>query len=203
MNDPLRIGVLLAAGRGTRMGRTKQLVPWPTAQGEKPLVSAAFDAIRPISDAMVVVLGHEADLVAAALGERQFHRAMSDPAAPMFESIRAGLRTAQKIDAQATVVLHPGDHPEVAPHTLSELAAWSLQRPGMVIIPQYAGRGGHPVLVPTNICQILIDADCSGGLGQFWLDNPELCVRVPVEDAGVTRDIDTPGDFSGVERKSF
>ena len=96
------------------MGGKKQLTPWPTADGTKPLVAAAYDAIRPICDEMVVVLGHDADAVAAALGDRPFHRAESDPDAPMFESIRAGLRAALRIDSNATVVLQPGDHPEVA-----------------------------------------------------------------------------------------
>jgi CTP:molybdopterin cytidylyltransferase MocA len=63
------------------------------------------------------------------------------------------------------------------------------------IIPQLADRGGHPVLIPPNISQILIDAECPHGLGQFWLDHPELCYRVPVDDPTVVRDIDTPDDL--------
>ncbi len=92
MAELRRIGVILAAGRGGRMGGTKQLKLWPSADGEKPLVAAAYDAIRPICDEMVVVVGDAADEVAAALGERPFHRTISDSDDPMFESIRAGIR---------------------------------------------------------------------------------------------------------------
>src|SRR3954454_13341239 len=74
VSDCRRIGIILAAGRGGRMGGKKQLTPWPTAAGTIPLVAAAYDAIRPICDEMVVVLGHMADSVAAALGDRKFHR---------------------------------------------------------------------------------------------------------------------------------
>src|SRR5215212_1453152 len=63
-----RIGVILAAGRGGRMGGTKQLTPWHGAGGSKPLVTAAYDAIHPICDDMVIVVGHIADSVVAALG---------------------------------------------------------------------------------------------------------------------------------------
>src|SRR3954462_11316623 len=84
-----RIGVILAAGRGGRMGGKKQLTPWPGGDGGKPLVAASYDAIRSICDDMVVVLGHIADSVAQALGDRPFHRSESDPDGPMFESIRA------------------------------------------------------------------------------------------------------------------
>ncbi len=177
------------------MGGKKQLTPLPGADGSKPLVAAAYDAIHSICGDMVVVLGHIADSVVQALGDRTFHRAESDPDAPMFESIRAGLRAALLVDPAATVVLQPCDHPEVASSTLSSLIAWSLKQPGQAIIPQHAGRGGHPVLIPSQICTQLIESYCPQGLGQFWVDHPELCHRVPVDDSKVVRDIDTPADL--------
>ncbi len=192
-----RIGVILAAGRGRRMGRTKQLIEWHSADGPKPLVAAAYDTVHAICDEIVVVLGHDADAVAAALGNRAFHRAASDPDAPMFESIRAGLRVAQSIDAEATVVLQPGDHPDVRTNTLAALADWSLKRPVRVVIPEFEGHGGHPVFIPSPVVKILIAADCPTGLGNFWLAHPELCIvaigRLP--DPTVIRDIDTDADL--------
>lgn len=190
-----RIGVLLAAGRGTRMGRTKQLVNWPTRDGGKPLIAAAYDSIRPICYEIVVVLGHEAGAVAAALGDRQFIRVESDPDAPMFDSIRAGINAAQKIDPTASIVLQPGDHPEVVRPTLIALLDWSLQRPGVAVIPEYGGRGGHPVVIPARIATELIGSECPAGLAQFWTDHPDLCQRVLVDDPGVVRDIDVPADL--------
>jgi molybdenum cofactor cytidylyltransferase len=178
------------------MGGTKQLAMCTTPHGPKPLVAASYDAIRPICGEMVVVLGHEKEAVAAALGDRTFHRADADPDAAMFESIRAGLRAAQRIDPDAAIVLQPGDHPEVAPATLQALVAWSLKRPGRAIIPEYAGQGGHPVLIPAAMVAMLVDADCPGGLGQFWDDHAELCYRLPVADAAVVRDIDVVRDLS-------
>jgi molybdenum cofactor cytidylyltransferase len=178
------------------MGGKKQLTEWPSPEGPKPLVAAAYDAICPICHEMVVVLGHMAEAVAAALGDRLFHRAQSDSAAPMYESIRAGLRAAHRIDSGSTVVLQPCDHPEVAGSTLDSLTRLATERPLQAIIPQYAGRGGHPVLIPPSIGTLLISTDCPDGLGQFWLDHPELCVRVSIEDPTIVRDIDTPGDLA-------
>jgi molybdenum cofactor cytidylyltransferase len=195
MKSPRRIGVIVAAGRGGRMGGTKQLAVWNSADGPTPLVAAAYDAIRPICDEMVVVLGHEADAVAEALGTRPFHRAAGDPDAPMFESIRAGLRAARALDATATVVLQPGDQPEVSASTLDALAARSLKRPRQAVIPQVGERGGHPALIPSGVTSLLIDAECPRGLGEFWLSHPELCVRVPIDDPTVVQDIDTPDDL--------
>jgi molybdenum cofactor cytidylyltransferase len=167
-----------------------------SADGAKPLVAAAYDAIRPICDDMVVVLGHEADAVAAALHDRQFLRFNADPDQPMFESIRAGLRAAQRLDARSAAVLQPGDHPEVARGTLESLCDWSRKRPMQAIIPEFGGRGGHPAIIPPPIVSLLVDADCQAGLGKFWVIHPELCHRVPVDDAAVVRDIDTADDLA-------
>lgn len=66
-----RIGVLLAAGQSKRMGRPKQLLPWPPkGENSKPLVAASFDAIARVCDEMYVVVGHQSDAVIAALSDR-------------------------------------------------------------------------------------------------------------------------------------
>lgn len=174
------------------MGRTKQLVSWRTPAGQQPLVAAAYDAIRGVCGDMLVVLGHDAEAVAAALGGRPYHRVLSDPDAPMFDSIRAGLEAAQRIDSQAVVVLQPGDHPEVAAPTLQALVTAAAGQPDCAVMPEHAGRGGHPVFIPPSVARQVLQVDCRGGLRQFWHDHPELCVRLAVDDASVVRDVNTP-----------
>lgn len=193
-NSRRPIGVLLAAGRGRRMGGNKQFHPWPTESGEKTLVAAAFDAVAGACDAMIVVLGHRAAEVAAALGERQFRAVQSDPDAPMFESIRVGMQAALETNPESTVLLQPGDHPEVQPATLEQILIFSGKHPDRAIVPEFQGRGGHPVLIPAGIAQQLLTADCPQGLGQYWSDHPELCLRLSVDDVCVVRDVDTATD---------
>jgi len=195
MEKPRRIGVILAAGRGRRMGGTKQLRLWPGAAGPKPLVCAAFDSIQPICEAMVVVLGHESENVATALADRAFHRTSSNADGPMFDSIRAGLVAAHSVNSEATIVLQPGDHPEVSTSTLRILTDCSRERPFQAILPEYAGQGGHPVLIPHNVAAIILETDCPDGLAQFWLDHPKMCRRVAVDDGSVLKDIDTPANL--------
>src|SRR5690349_897446 len=99
------VGVLLAAGRSRRMGESKQLLPWHGGT----IVSAAFDAIVPFCDRMVVVLGHQAPLVSQALSPRRFDVVSTYPDAEMMVSIRAGLATAAKTPQAVGVLLHPAD----------------------------------------------------------------------------------------------
>lgn len=177
------------------MGSTKQLKLWPAAGGPIPLICAAYDAIRPICGEIVVVLGHDSEKVAAALASRPFKRATSSADVPMGESICVGLRMAAAIGARATVVLQPGDHPEVAERTLRTLISESLMSPAQAVIPQYDGRGGHPALIPAAVVQAILATSCPEGLKQFWADFPHLSRRLVVDDPSVIRDIDTLADL--------
>lgn len=193
-----RIGVLLAAGRSTRMGRPKQLLPWPP-QGEnpKPLVAAAFDAIARVCDEMVVVVGHQAEEVIATLSDRKFQSIDSgNGTAEMMESVRGGLGFPFLRDPSiAQFLLQPADHPQVRLDTLESLLVKAKESPQCAVMPQYRGRGGHPVLIPRSVAKKILDDQGHGGLRQFWLDHPELCVRLPVDDPGVVFDIDTQSDY--------
>lgn len=190
-----RIGVLLAAGRGQRMGLTKQLLLWPAAGGSKPLLAAAFDAIATVCHHMIVVLGHEAEAVAESLHGREFQLVKSDPDGEMFDSIRAGLQAAQKIDSEADVLLHPGDHPAVSHKTLEALSRVAGNHRDCAVMPVYRGQGGHPALIPALLVQRILDYDGHGGLRRFWKENPMLCLRLVVSDAAVVQDLDTPSDY--------
>jgi molybdenum cofactor cytidylyltransferase len=191
-----RIGVLLAAGRSTRMGRPKQLLPWPpNAADSKPLVAAAFDAIACVCDAMVVVVGHEADAVIAALGDREFGAVAVDGGAEMFASVKAGLAVARGIDPTAKVLLHPADHPEAQRETLEMLIQMADEQSGRAAMPMFGGAGGHPVLIAAELAVIIVSYEGSGGLRQFWIDNADQCIRIAVDDPGVVFDLDTPSEY--------
>ena len=193
--DTGRIGVLLAAGRGRRMGQTKQLLSYSSESGSKPLVAAAFDAIAGVCQEMVVVLGHEADAVSRALGHRTFHRVESDPDAEMFGSVRAGLEAARQLHPAADVLLQPGDHPAVRRKTLEALIRIGLAHPLCAVMPVYRGQGGHPVLIPPSVVREVLGYKGHGGLRQFWLEYPLLCLRLVVSDDAVVQDLDTPSDY--------
>lgn len=191
-----RIGVLLAAGRSTRMGRPKQLLPWPPKSPDvKPLVAAAFDSIACVCGEMVVVVGNEADAVIAALGKRQFGAVAVDSGAEMIASVKAGLAVARGLDPTADVLLHPADHPEVRRETLDLLIQIAAEQPGLAVMPTFGGAGGHPVLIPAELAVDIVSYEGPGGLRQFWIDHADQCIRREIDDPGVVFDLDTPADY--------
>lgn len=189
------IGIIVAAGRGKRMGRTKQLVLIKTAQGDLPLIAAAFDSISDVCSKMIVVLGHESQAVSDALKDRNFISLQSDPDQSMYESIRVGLQEAKRLDPSSSVLLQPGDHPQVKQTTLEAIRAASIVHETRAIIPTVNGKGGHPVLIPANLIEELITYSGECGLRQYWLDNPETCLRIAVDDPQSIYDVDRPEDI--------
>ncbi|MGD9634207.1 MAG: NTP transferase domain-containing protein [Pirellulales bacterium] len=196
-----RIGVLLAAGESRRFGRPKQLLPWPpNSENTKSLVAAAFDAIARVCDEMFVVLGHEADDVMSALAGRKFRYYQFGEPGSMFRSTIVGLavgrlRCDELFEVPTQLLLHLSDHPQVRLDTLQSLIAAANEQPDVAVIPQYRGRGGHPVLIPHCVAKLICGFHGRGGLRQFWVEHPQLCVRLPVDDPGVVFDVDTQADY--------
>jgi molybdenum cofactor cytidylyltransferase len=205
-------GLVLAAGRSQRMGALKQTLPWPA--GHRPsevrssatIVSCAYDSIASFCHRMFVVVGLDAPAVLAALegdsanGARSFTRVDADSDDEMFASIRIGLTAivAHESSAGETqqfdgALLHPGDHPGAARSTIEALLQEFVQAAAAkAVMPEYRGKGGHPVLVPRAMCDGLIEHDGNGGLRQFWLDHPDSCARLALDDPLCVLDLNTP-----------
>lgn len=189
------IGVILAAGKSSRMGRLKQLIEIEDQGQRKPMVAAAFDSICSVCSQMVVVLGAGGDRVLAALHPRMFSAARSDPEAEMMDSIRVGLGKAVSLAHDCSVLLQLADHPRVTLQTVRQLLDSGSRHPGQAVIPRFQSRGGHPILIPSAIIDKLITAPPVGGLRRFWQRHKSFCHWVDVDDATVVMDVDTPDDL--------
>jgi molybdenum cofactor cytidylyltransferase len=176
------------------MGGNKQFHIVPTTDGDKPLVAAAYDTIANACDEMFVVLGHRADEVATLLAPRNFEAVKADPAAPMIDSILTGfsrIATQCTADSTFTILLQLGDHPALEPSTLTQLLSVAAEHLDKAVMPTHQGNGGHPVVIPATIAQQILTSFCPDGLRGFWIEHPELCVRLETDDPGVVRNINT------------
>jgi molybdenum cofactor cytidylyltransferase len=105
-------GVVLAAGLSTRMGRNKQLL---MLDGEAVVARAARTAFEAGLAPVLLVVGHEADLVRAAVAQWPVIAIDNpDPARGIHSSLRAGFTALGEhaADAEAAVVML-GDMPLV------------------------------------------------------------------------------------------
>jgi len=137
--------IVLAAGAGVRMGgRVKQLLPL----GGRPLVQHPIDAaVAAGLEDLVVVLGHAAQEIAAALVLPAGAVVVVNPqyASGQSTSLRAGI-DAMPASARAALVLL-GDQPEVSPAAIRAVVEAHARRGAPVVRAVYGGRRSHPVLL--------------------------------------------------------
>jgi molybdenum cofactor cytidylyltransferase len=184
--------VVPAAGRSTRMGgRPKLLLPYggTTVLGRVLAVLAA----APV-DRTYVVLGawrKEIEPVArAASAEVVFN---PDFDRGMLSSVQAGFRALPPGPGAVFVV--PGDHPDLTPEVYRRLLDVRSAGAAGLVLPQFRGRGGHPLLVDLRFREEIGRLDPEMGLRGLFDLHPGSVRRVPLEDPGVLLDLDTPDDY--------
>jgi molybdenum cofactor cytidylyltransferase len=186
--------IVLAAGRSTRMpaGCNKLLA---VVDG-RPVVRAAVEgALAAGLEPVVVVTGHEAEAVEAALAGLDV-RCVRNPryGEGMGSSLAAGLAALpDDLDGMAVFL---GDMPRVAVATVRRLAAAAT--PGFICVPVCRGRRGHPVLWPADFFDDLRALSGDVG-GRGILTRRAAAVReVAMDDEGILLDVDTADDLAGL-----
>ena len=184
-------GIVLAAGRSTRMGRPKALLPL----AGRPMLQHVLDAAEasPL-DEVVVVLGPDAGEVWAALRPGPRTRAAVNPRAAEGQStsLHAGLR-AVDVDAEAAVVLL-GDQPEIRPDALGAVIETFRRGRGPVVQAVYGGRPGHPLLFARDAWPDLEAASGDEGARSVLAASPSRVQRVEV-GGEPPEDVDTEDDY--------
>lgn len=199
--------IILAAGMGRRMGKVKALLPLALLPGNGQCSALAGLArlyrgcgIRNI----LVVSGFHAEAVeeeARSLGlpaARNRH-----PEDGMFSSVRTGLERLTAGGNAAAAFVQPADVPLVRPLTLAAmLAAYGEEGKGdgipPVLVPSFEGREGHPPLIPAVHFPRILAHGGRGGLRGALAALPGQ--TVPVADALMLEDMDTPDDHARLDR---
>jgi len=182
--------VLLAAGRSARFGEANKLL---ATVEDVPIVRRAARTLTESSvSGPVAVLGHEADAVRDALaGLPVESRHNEDYAAGQSTSVAAGVAVARERSWDA-VLFALGDMPWVSPGTVETLVSAYASGSETVLAPAYEGTRGNPVVFDAGHFEAL--AAVSGDRGGRDLIERSGTL-VPVDDPGVCRDVDRPGDL--------
>ncbi len=189
--------LVLAAGRSTRMGAFKPLLPF----GDSCVIQCC---IRYLVNGgvgnIVVVLGHRAAEVQSALQTFPVKFAFNpDPDSPMSDSIACGIRELPP-DGPAAFIT-PADYPAVPCEVVVTLTKYWQSSPAKLLLPEYHGRGGHPVLVDLCFRNELLDLDPQRGLRSLFDAHREQVARIPVNSPFIARDIDTWEDYCALYRE--
>ncbi|MFC7097092.1 nucleotidyltransferase family protein [Halobaculum marinum] len=198
LDDARVAGVVLAAGTSSRYGDRNKLlesVGGDDSDGDPIVRTATRTLLAAGLDPVVVVVGHEAARVAAAVADLPVETVENEAfAAGQSTSVAAGVEAVAAHDPPVdAAVVALGDMPFVAPDTVRALVAAYAAGVGDVLAPAYEGRRGNPVLFDRRFFSALADVDGDVG-GRAILLGSDDAALVAVDDPGVRRDVDEPGD---------
>ncbi len=181
--------VVLAAGLSSRMGEFKQLLPI----GGQPAVCRIVDVLIPLLHRVVVVVGHRADEVEQALGERTVLCVRNEDFRDgMLSSVQCAVHA---LGNQTNYLICLGDQPSLAEDTVATVLRAGESAAEGIVVPTFAGKRGHPLFLHRRYHQAIIDLPDGVGLNALTRSQPQDTLEVPMDRREILEDMDTPQDY--------
>ncbi len=189
---PRIAAIVLAAGQARRMGRPKQLA----GIGGEPMIRRAVETVRDAGfGEIVVVTGHEAERVGAALRGLSVTIVRNpDYADGLSTSLRAGLDALSPDTDAALIAL--ADMPAVSPADIARIvAAYDPAEGRAIVAPVHQGKRGNPVLWSAAYFAEMRALSGDMGARRLLIEHADAVAEVEL-GPGVLIDIDTPDDLA-------
>jgi molybdenum cofactor cytidylyltransferase len=199
--------VILAAGESTRMGTDKALLPWPpAASGSAPtgqtFLSVAIQALYPLSDKVIVVVGKNENNLAPVIYANGASLVRNpDPDRGQFSSLQVGLQEVLN-DGRDAAMVTLVDRPPARAATLQTLCSAFADAENLVwaVVPAYNGKHGHPFLVAREMIEAFLKAPPSANARDIEHQNLRHVSYVVVDDPLVTLNVDTPQEYAALSQ---
>lgn len=194
MKKPFAV-VILGAGASSRMGRPKLLLPWRNTT----IIGHIIHQWQELGASQIAVVHRPNDiLMAAELDRLKFPP--SDrienprPEQGMFSSILCAANWhGWKKDISSQVIML-GDQPHLRMDMLHALLTLHQEHPDAVCQPEFQGHLRHPVFLPHKVFAELKHTRAET-LKDFLKLIPCSAVQYPMNDTGLSLDLDTPEDY--------
>ena len=193
----MTFALLPAGGKSTRMGRSKLALPL----GRRTVLERAVAALREAAvDHVLVVVGrHVPELAPLAAAAGASVLLLEEETVDMRATVEHGLRWLEerfRPPPEAGWLLCPADHPALEPAVVRQLLEARAASPGSsVVVPTFAGRRGHPVLIDWRHVAGMRGLPAGLGLDAYLRRQRPGTLEVPVTSPGVLDDLDTPADY--------
>jgi molybdenum cofactor cytidylyltransferase len=186
-------GIILAAGKSSRMGSPKSLLPW---DGDA-LINYQIKCLSQSSvSEITVVLGYQANLIF-----RQIITSIPSKIVINHKfsygkttSIKAGLRAIS--NGVSEILLIGVDQPR-SPTLLKNIIREHIESGALITQPVFHGKGGHPLIFNSKLFPELLTLDESkSGVREVIKIHSGQLNQVVVEDQSVILDLNTPEEVA-------
>lgn len=175
-------GLILAGGCSSRAKTNKLLLK----VNNKPLILNTIASLSSLVDELVVVTGKfDKELRPYLNNFKVVYN--KDYELGMFSSVKAGIK-----DIDSDLLILPGDISNVSSKTISTIIA----NKGLITIPTYKGKSGHPLFLNKEMVNKLKQEDINSNLRAFINSNIDKVNYVEVDDPFINFDVDTIEDYN-------
>ena len=189
------MGVILAAGNSTRMGKDNKLL---RNVGDASLVrNTAVEMLKSDVDSCSIVLGYQSDKVAEEIKDLNINLILN----PLWQegqasSLKAALNTLD--DTYSDLLIMLGDLPGVKSRHINRVIEEHLltnNRRSKITIPSFNGKKGNPVIWGRSFFPDLSNLEGDVGGRALFNHHPAAINLLDMDDPAVVTDTDTPEDF--------
>lgn len=177
--------IILAAGKSTRMGEQKMLMPW----GDTTVLGKVIDTIQTARINDIILVTNKT--IANSITNLQLPITINNDG-DMLTSVQLGLR-AQKPSAQATLICL-GDQPQIEEGSVRSVCEAFVKSRSNLVVPSYQMRRGHPWLVARPLWEEILSLE-GMSLREFLNVHTNEIEYVNVETPTILQDLDTPEDY--------
>lgn len=184
----MNAGLILAAGESRRMGYPKALLRYR----QETFLDTLVGLLSPRCSTVIVVLGARAEELRARAVRPARFVINSDYLRGMTTSLQCGLRAVPPDTEHVLFTLV--DHPAVLPETLDAV----LHGPGLLRVPRYHGRRGHPIRFSSSLIPEFLELTDNGAARDVVRSHTAETEFLDLDDPGITADIDDLEAYRGL-----
>jgi molybdenum cofactor cytidylyltransferase len=196
------VAVILAAGKGSRLGGPKALLAWPSPASprgeERPLAIAHAEERLAAESAQALIVTRRPWLPALLRYVRPGMDLLASDAAEELGPAGSIACAVPRLDEATAIIITPVDTVPARRETVARLLAQLDADPAQIAVrPSYHGRAGHPVVLRA-IALARYREPAPPPLRDHLKALGETCGICEVSDATVLIDLNKPADVMGV-----
>ena len=192
--------VILAAGKSSRLGSPKQLLPF---KGKSLLRHAASAALQTVMRPVIVVVGANSDVIKKEMEGMKVELVENEEwPEGMASSIRCGLQALPDIAPAADgVIIMVCDQPFVSASLLGELITAQKDRVKKIVACKYTNTIGPPVFFHKSFFPELLELKGDEGAKKIIVQHMDDVATVLFPGGDI--DIDTAAEYEALNQNQF